>query len=130
MEFVLPESVAELHRMMDCSPIIDTEEGGAVLQYFNAGDQGLRVVGFCGPHVDRREPPPAGDEHKVDDLTLLPFIAKGRAEKLDAAGLTTFRQIAAMDREQLRRYLPKVADGPLDEIIKAAKELSGGRGGK
>jgi hypothetical protein len=128
VEFVFPPTVAGLRESLDCSPMVDC---GAepVLQFLAAGDLGRRVVGFCGhgpaPHPAATTVASGGSESPgSNDLTLLPNIGEARQTTLNKAGITGYQQIAAMSRDQLRVYLPAMADEPLDAIIQKAAVLA------
>jgi predicted flap endonuclease-1-like 5' DNA nuclease len=65
-------------------------------------------------------PPPPADEPPAptepDDLTELPNVGAGRARKLEAAGITTFKQVA----EMAPGALAKVLGSPVTEDQAAA----------
>jgi predicted flap endonuclease-1-like 5' DNA nuclease len=66
-------------------------------------------------------PPPT----TADDLTELPGVGAGRAKKLEAAGITTFKQLAEMSPEQLSSLLGLTEDAAAD-ICNAASEKEEG----
>jgi predicted flap endonuclease-1-like 5' DNA nuclease len=73
-------------------------------------------------------PPPEPEpepEPEADDLTELPGVGAGRAKKLEAAGITTFKQIAEMAPEQLSSLLGLTEDAATD-ICDAASEMEEG----
>ena len=83
--------------------------------------------------VERPEPKtveqvePKTTKHvEPDDLTQLPGIGAGRAKKLEAAGVTTYKQVAVMSPGDL----VKIVGSPLTEdqasdICDAASEMEG-----
>jgi hypothetical protein len=125
IEFKFPSTVSALREALaNCSPMVDCG-GEPVLQYVKAGDLGQRVVGFCG-YILPSSVGDAGTGSQPHNFCLLPNVGEARQSKLNEAGIVTYQQIAAMNRDQLRQYLPTMADGPLDAIIVKAAVLAKG----
>lgn len=65
-------------------------------------------------------------EPKADTLTELPGVGIGRARKLEAAGITTFKQIAEMAPGALLKILgPPMTEDQAADICNAASEREG-----
>lgn len=82
-------------------------------------------------HAPPPPPDPAKEETptppKSDDLTELPGVGAGRARKLEAAGITTFKQIAEMSPGDLVKILGSpVTEDQASDICDAASEKEEG----
>lgn len=72
-------------------------------------------------------PTPEPSSSGKDDLTELPGVGAGRAKKLEAAGITTFKQIAEMSPGDLVKILgPTVTEDQATDICDAASEKEEG----
>lgn len=66
------------------------------------------------------------EEPEPDDLTELPGVGAGRAKKLEAAGVTTFKQISEMPPGDLAKILGSpVTEDQAADICDAASEKEG-----
>ena len=87
------------------------------------GSEPAAPDGESEPHTDRSEcqspiDPLVEDTGEPDDLTLLRSIGAGRQKTLNAAKITTFRQVARMDPMVLTALLDgKITDEHAAEII-------------
>jgi|GEM_PF-5357784 len=67
------------------------------------------------------------DEVEPDDLTELPGVGAGRARKLEAAGINTFKQVAEIDPSELVKLLGSpVTEDQAANICDAASEKEEG----
>jgi len=134
-EIKWPTTLSELRDLFEVSPFVDCGDE-VVAQVLNADGLGPRIVGFSGRRrgglATLAPVNPAPQPEVPDDLTKLPNIGKTREEEFNAKGVTTFGQIGAMTRDELRSHLPRLVDEALDQIIRKANELEqqkdGGRG--
>lgn len=83
------------------------------------------------PHAPPPPPDPAKEETPQpptsDDLTELPGVGAGRARKLEAAGITSFKQIAEMAPGELAKVLGSpVTEDQAASICDAASEKEEG----
>lgn len=93
-------------------------------------DQGvLKLEGYNWFDADREgptphdQPKPAGpgeDPLKADDLTELIHVGKGRARKLNEAGLKSFQDVVDMGASELDSLLDITADAA-EEIVEDAR---------
>ena len=74
-----------------------------------------------GPTPVMPAPPP---EPEPDDLTVLVHIGKGRARKLEEAGITAFAALAEISPEDLGNFLD-IAKDAAEEILADAKSKMG-----
>lgn len=126
-----------------------TGPDGSVLQADVHGNlvarKGMEIVTVDGPKMDAEikkappsepepEPKPAPetapepepevklDVTEVDDLTVLPGIGGGRAKKLEAAGITTLKQVAESTPANMSKVLGITEDQAI-ELCDAASEM-------
>jgi predicted flap endonuclease-1-like 5' DNA nuclease len=126
-EIKWPSTFGEMRDLFDASPYVECGDD-AVAQVLTTDALGPRIVAVRGRRRPYAAAPAAGGANPqpqgADDLTELPNVGRVRADDFEAKGITTFAQIGAMSRDELRTYLPKLADGPLDEVIARANELA------
>ena len=70
---------------------------------------------------------PAVAKPQADDLTVIPGIGPAIAERLNALGVRTFAELAAVDPEELAEWIgrrPVTADRVRDWIAEAKKRSS------